>query len=125
MKQYLKIKTKTLAAESRYIKLERKRALAAWRHNRDNTGAETRVRGMDNHRKFMVKPMARATCLAYGFLRGRSYEQMEPIRYSSPDWKVVESMVMRYSMMEERETRQKFAEFKAQYDDKPLAKKAA
>ncbi len=68
MKTHLKIKIKSLAAESRIIRLEEKK----WRG-----GHPMRISLWD-HRVKAVRNEARAALLAYGFLRGRTYRQVEP-----------------------------------------------
>ncbi len=80
---FLKVKLKSLAAESRIIRgLERKEMVfrnVLW-----------------SHRTGVVRDEARATLLAYGFIRGRSYAQMEGGTKAKPDWKKVEAMVKKY-----------------------------
>lgn len=85
----LKIKLKSLAAESRIIRHEeKKRRGQNWGH----TGA-----AFYRHRMDVVRPEARATHIAYGFLKGLKYSQIESNPKTSPNWKRVESMVAKYS----------------------------
>lgn len=127
MRAYLKVKSKTLAAEARIIRLERQKARAAWRRKRENTSAQSRMIGLDQHRRGVVRPEARATCLAYGFLKGRTAVQMEQTsypqsaEYNKKLWDKIEAMVMKYSEMDERETKQKFAQFKSEWGSTPVA----
>ena len=85
---YLKVKIKSLAAEARIIRFEeakaRKRKNTEWRS------------GLASHRRGIVRSAARHTHLAYGFLRGRSYKQMEAKCTIKPDWKRVLTMVEKY-----------------------------
>lgn len=83
---FLKIKLKSLAAEARIIKREERRA----KKNRDLADALT------YHRRFVVRPEARVTLLAYGFFRGRRYQDVE--HSTRPlDWGKVRAMVKKYS----------------------------
>ncbi len=82
---YLKVKIKSLAAEAKIIRLETKRAKRA--SIRD---------GLALHRKGAVRFEARHTHLAYGFLRGREYRQIEQKAHTPPDWDKVRRMIERY-----------------------------
>lgn len=82
---YLKVKIKSLAEEAKIIRLETKRAKRA--SIRD---------GLSLHRKGPVRHEARHTHLAYGFLRGRGYRQIEPKAHVAPDWDKVRKMIERY-----------------------------
>ncbi|MEE8114492.1 MAG: hypothetical protein V3T23_09055 [Nitrososphaerales archaeon] len=82
---YLKVKIKSLAAEAKIIRKETKRAKRA--SIRD---------GLALHRKGIVRTEARHTHLAYGFLRGREYRQMERTTHEAPDWDKVRKMVDKY-----------------------------
>lgn len=82
--RFLKVKLKSLAAEARIIRKEEMRSHGTLRD------------ALCIHRRVIVRSEARATHLAYGFLRGRQYIQLEHKAESAPDWKKVESMVKRY-----------------------------
>lgn len=82
---YLKVKIKSLAEEAKIIRKETKRAKRA--SIRD---------GLALHRKGIVRCEARHTHLAYGFLRGRDYRQMEPKAHEAPNWEKVRKMVEKY-----------------------------
>src|SRR5436190_16454468 len=84
---FLKLKLKSLAAESRIIRAEERRPNAS----RALLYPELRL-----HRTGTVRSEARHTLLAYGFLRGRSYRQIEAKAGSAPNWTRVEAMVKRY-----------------------------
>jgi hypothetical protein len=82
--RFLKVKLKSLAAESRIIRLE-----------------ETRSRGtlrcsLREHRVGIVRSEARHTHLAYGYLRGHALAVLEPQVSSIPDWERVRKMVKKY-----------------------------
>lgn len=72
-KTYLKIKIMSLAAEAKIIRREEHR----W------PGASDIRCGLHLHRVNNVRGEARASLLAYGFLRGRSYAAVEDAK--SPD----------------------------------------
>lgn len=84
---YLKVKIKSLAEEARIIRLETKRARTVSIKN-----------GLALHRKGIVRNEARHTCLAYGFLRGLEYRQMEHKAFVAPDWKKVRRMIDKYGV---------------------------
>jgi hypothetical protein len=94
---FLKVKIMSLAAEARIIRHEERRA---W----DNHAARKRLRSsnapcrhkvgdrilyleLKAHRRGVVRDEARASLLAYGFLRGRAYRQLE--RKTHDEWDVV------------------------------------
>lgn len=106
MKAYLKIKVLSLAAEAVLIKREEIVCLArAARMDKParRRDLESTYAGLRNHRLCVVRPEARAACLAYAFLRGRSYRQVEPTTYSLPDWDKVTKLVQRYGRGDRRE----------------------
>ena len=88
----LKIKLKSLAAEARIIRFEEDKA-----PNDPASGIYDR-QSLYDHRILVVRPEARATLLAYGYIRGRTYRQVEPnstTRNLIP-WKKVRAMVEKY-----------------------------
>ena len=87
MSVYLKIKLKSLAAEARIIRAQERKTKGQWNATRES---------LYRHRIDVVRKAARETHLAYGYLRGRTYEQMEPEAYTKPDWAAVEKMVVKY-----------------------------
>ncbi len=52
--------------------------------------------GLYLHRIFDVRKEARATNLAYGFLQGHEYNDIEKISYSQPAWDRIETMILKY-----------------------------
>jgi hypothetical protein len=50
--------------------------------------------------------------LAYGFLRGKSYKQIEKKAYEPPNWTVIEQMAKRFGGLDSRVLLQRFAEWK-------------
>ena len=87
--RFLKIKLKALAAEAKIIRLEEARSHDDLRDK------------LHSHRVFAVRPEARATQLAYGFLRGRSYSQIEGRALTLPNFGKIQSMVKRYNNTEQ------------------------
>ena len=91
----LKIKLKHLAEEARIIKHQEQKMRGK------NWGEHSAY--FREHRIHGVRPECRATHIAYGFLRGRTYEQIEgsakPIldyMYKDNLWKRVSMMVRMY-----------------------------
>ena len=73
--------------------------------------------GLRGHREGLRK-QTRTAHLAHGFIRGRSYREMEYACWVEPDWKAVEDTVIKFSNTDERETRQKFAEWLGSIEDR-------
>lgn len=65
------------------------------------------------HRILDVRKEARASQLAYGFLRGRDYKQMEQKCYTEPNWSKVQDIAERFSGEDKRIVAQRFAAWKA------------
>lgn len=90
-REMLRVKAKSLAAEARIIRREETRALGRkYRKVTDSTGKErTQHFGGEYNplyhelrlHRLSLRAEARATHLAYGFIRGLTLEQMEPKRY--------------------------------------------
>jgi hypothetical protein len=111
---HLKIKIKTLASEASFIRAEEHKLRARTTYHRkqvkaatENSDEQKRHRRAANwtlsdrmdlmdHRKGVVRSAARTNLLAYGFLRGRSYEQMERYSEEEPDWIAIEKVVKRF-----------------------------
>lgn len=86
MKTYLKIKIVSLAAEAVLIKREERR----WKR-----GSDVRL-GLAEHRRGIVRDEARSAQVAYGFLRGRDYRQVEPTSRTLPNLGRVCRLVQKY-----------------------------
>lgn len=113
MKSYLQVKLVNLADEARYIRQkERKwkeKAAAARRREKDPRYAEANLFGLKQHRKTVVRIAARHTNIAYGFLRGRTYHEIEQLAYVQPNWEEIERMVKDYGEGDERERMQRYS----------------
>lgn len=81
----LKIKIKSLAAEAKIIRKEEKRAKS-----------QSIRESLYRHRIDVVRYEARHTNIAYGFLRGRTYAQIEANPKTPPNWDKVRKMVEKY-----------------------------
>lgn len=112
MNSFIKIKMLSLGAEIKLIRREERKWLKKSRHyrhlvkrsdNADTTEAAVRERsyadlnfwGLRNHR-IGLRPEARIANIAYGFVRGKPYKQIENKAYSTPNWTKVASLVQRY-----------------------------
>lgn len=100
MRVYLKVKILSLAAEAHIIRNEARKTSGLVKYS------------LNAHRTNEVRGEARSALLAYGFLRGRSYLQMEAKTHSGPDWKRVEALVRKYGEGDIRERMQRFSEWK-------------
>lgn len=99
---YLKIKIISLADEARRIRAEEKRHPG---------GSDTR-NGLYLHRINDVRKEARSALLAYGFLRGRTYTQIEPKSYTEPNWKRIATLVQKYGNASDGQRLKAWAEVK-------------
>lgn len=94
----LKIKIKSLAAEARIIKHAEMQA--------KKNGQTSRLTSLHLHRINVVRCSSRAAQLAYGYLRGKRYDQIEQdAAYDSSKsiikWSEVEAMVKKYGSNEQ------------------------
>ena len=87
--RFLKVKVKSLAAEARIIRQEERRSYGQLRND------------LHSHRVHHVRREARATLLAYGYARGKTYATMERSPRSVPDWDRVERMIKKYSQLKQ------------------------
>ncbi len=115
---FLKVKVKSLTDEARTIQLEEWRAKARYRRARKHfheggIGQEeldrARARNLPTldalhaHRVTVVRTEARATQLAYAYLRGKDYLTVERDARSQPNWPAVRRMVGRYGTQDQQE----------------------
>jgi hypothetical protein len=120
MLEYLQVKVQNLVDEAKDI---RKREQKARWQARATRGREkfalaerftTVNQGLHLHRVYDVRKEARSSHLAYGFLRGLKYHEMEVLAYDQPDWNRIERLVEKYSEADIRDTKQKFGAWKAE-----------
>ena len=91
---YLRIKIKSLAEEAKIIRREEKKPHS----DMNEFGYSGHRIGLRCHRTGTVRREARHTLLAYGFIRGRKYRQMEAKCEFPPDWDAVRRMVGKYGL---------------------------
>jgi hypothetical protein len=83
-REMLRVKLKSLAEEARIIRREERRTNGFLREE------------LHDHRVKNVRQAARNTHLAYGFIRGRTWEQMEATYAVEPDWDSIDKMLGKY-----------------------------
>jgi hypothetical protein len=110
---FVKVKVASLAAEARII---RRMELSLKR--RGMKGDHPARFGLSQHRRTVVRKETRLSHLAYGFLKGRDYRQMEAKTYTplnQTDWQRVERIIKTYGQPQEdpRDLMQRFSEWKA------------
>jgi hypothetical protein len=103
---HLKIKLKTLAAEARIIRKEERKALKAGRNGlaSDRNDYERHYRAYESlreHRTGVVRSTARVNNIAYGFLRGQAYCDIENRTKSEVDLVAVLKLVKRFGTRED------------------------
>jgi hypothetical protein len=106
----LKIKIKSLAAEAIII-----------RHEERKNSGDTR-NNLHLHRVMVVRPEARASFIAYAYLRGRLLSSQEQPGSRTPDWANALRIAKRFSLVPFDEVA--FREW-AGIDEKGAIKKAA
>lgn len=101
---HLKIKIATLAAEARIIRRDERKALGHGRQglkvgiNPDFISRHYRdFNDLRDHRIGIVRSVTRTNLLAYGFLKGRSYAELEVKTNSVPDFKAVRKNAQTFS----------------------------
>lgn len=74
--------------------------------------AYVRYWGLTHYRKNVVRKEARSTHLAYGFLRGHNYDEIEFGSYEKPDWTRIEQLAVIWAENEDpRDVKQRFEEW--------------
>jgi hypothetical protein len=122
MKTFLKIKLKELAAEGQANRLEqirwgRKIAKLRAKHGQAarTFNAESMVNALSEHKRRVIRVEARHSHLAYGFLRGRRYIEMERLADKPPNWEKVLDEATRFGAFyfkgDKRALAQRFAEW--------------
>lgn len=101
-REVLKIKLKSLAHEATIIRKEEQKLKRFHRSQNERTQTEVFPNGnvirsdLRAHRVFVVREEARHTVLAYGFIRGRTYESMEAKCFTKPNWEKVRRLIKKY-----------------------------
>ena len=78
-----RVKIKSLAAEARIIRQEERRC------SHGDYAGESQRGCLRHHRTTVVRLEQRSTLLAYAFLRGRKYRQVERARSPQADYKAI------------------------------------
>jgi hypothetical protein len=81
----LRVKVKSLAAEAKIIRKEEKRVKS-----------QSIRESLYRHRIDVVRYEARHTNIAYGFLRGRTYAEIENKPRTAPNWDKIRRMIEKY-----------------------------
>lgn len=112
MKTYLKVKIASLAAEAIIIKREEQK----WKEVPfliDNLHVTHPLYfGLRAHRVEVVRRECRASNIAYGYLRGRAYKQIENKCHEAPNWERVADIIRTFGKgyYSSPEARKKLAE---------------
>lgn len=112
MKIELKIKLISLGLEAQAIKRIERKLKSKPGYKVDGSNTRKAFKSIQDHRRHDIRREARHSHLAYGFLRGRDYIQMELSAYTKPDWSKVESIAKRFSDQDPRIFAQTFEEWK-------------
>lgn len=83
-REMLRVKVKSLAEEARIIRREEQKS-HGWIRDQ-----------LHLHRINEVRRAARDAHIAYGLIKGRIIEEMEPNRKSEPNWEAIKKMVKKY-----------------------------
>lgn len=83
-REMLRVKIKSLAEEAKIIRQEERKTRGLLRDE------------LHLHRVREVRSEARASHLAYGFIRGRTLDQMEKRSELQPDWEKIKRMCAKY-----------------------------
>lgn len=89
----LRVRIKELAQEAKYIRHEENKIKSrqkikpvSWYDCGPKDFKSEEYRSLESHRKFWVRPAARESQLAYAFLRGIPYKQVEQSRKPEKEW---------------------------------------
>jgi|GEM_PF-5783179 len=104
MQVYLKMKIKSLTEEARIIRVEERKYLG---HGRKAAGRNVAVEhvaahygtynALRSHRVREVRSEQRCSLLAYAYIRGKKYAQIENKPARAPDWKRVSQIVKKFA----------------------------
>ena len=95
-KTYLKIKIKSLAAEAVIIKREEQKWKKLSVFTENVKQPHPLFFSLRSHRLYEVRTECRAAILAYGYLRGRTYQSIEAKCYEKPNWTRVTNLICKY-----------------------------
>jgi hypothetical protein len=108
--KFLKIKIKYMANEAQIIRFEENKTKKEYRYLSAKQGREDEYQralkefwDMRHHRTFDLRRESRSTLVAYGFIRGKSYANVENAGIDNPpDWCKVLGMVTKYGTIKDR-----------------------
>lgn len=83
-REMLKIKIKSLAEEAKIIRKEERKTKGQLREE------------LYRHRIDVVRAVSRDSLIAYGLIRGKTMDQIEPNRKSEPNWDAIDKMLKKY-----------------------------
>jgi hypothetical protein len=122
-KQYLKIKAVSLTAEAKLIRKDEIKMLkasmesAAKGKSKIAEKQEAIFKGLQWHRIWDVRNEARVTNIAYGFLRGHEYKNIERNTTKKIRWRRVEDLAMRYGEGDITELQFRFQDWKIRAEE--------
>lgn len=104
---FLRIKIKHLALEPELLKLEMRRVRARAHYKALSTAVQAGQNTapyedpwlaieLRNHRLMAIRPAARAAQLAYAFIKGKSYNDIEPTSKWSPQLNPIAELLVKY-----------------------------
>lgn len=101
----LRVKIKNLADEARTIRLEERRALGRTGHRPDLV----LYRDLRDHRRGIVRSVARVALLACALIRDTPYVRVEAKCATPPDWAEVRKVAERFGAVRDRESEPLYA----------------
>lgn len=110
--KHLKVKIKTLANEAQDIRAEEEKLKVDLTKEWGLQNMLERAT-LHRHRVVPLRKAARNNFLAYGFLRGRRYSQIEQASYREPEYEEIIKLIIRFNSEPIPQTtlRQRFAEW--------------
>ena len=97
MSTQLKIKIMSLSAEAAIIRRQERKLAKVLARKGIAKGADATWESIHNHRRHEVRREQRHSLLAYAFLRGKSYQSIEPFSWHSPCLNKVMLMAQRFA----------------------------
>lgn len=118
----LRVKTNALIQEAFILRAEHAKALRLAKRleksKRDKAaeGHFAKACAIQSNIAKVLRPQIRATLLARGFLKGHKYSTLEPIRYTRPDWALIERLAVQNSGISAVDVRQNLERWKQEGD---------
>jgi len=130
--KFLKIKIKYMAYEAQIIRFEEHKTKKEYRWLSDKQGREAEYQrvlqefwDMRKHRTVDLRDESRSTLVAYGFIRGKSYANVENAGLDNPpSWGKVLGMITKYGTIKDRLEATKAVKKWTGYDAETAAGKA-